>query len=213
MANNTFTIIHYDNANATQTTALASFVSAGGAYAAVGILDSGGAYYSSGILDSFSGGTYRVMGIWDGSFYHFSGVFNYDSIPSYFATGIMDSNSDYHATGGFDPAIGGSGFIMNGILSIGTYWGSYGVVSPSGPATFGILYDNAGFPTYAAYGAYGMNVGYGTYLIQGVTDGFGGVYNQGVLDSGTYYAEGCFNNTTDTYYPIEALDVLGGGLA
>lgn len=290
MANDTYTIVYYDSADTTQTTALASLVTAGGVdvgdgivdsssdyytdgifdgsayyvdgtysnvdghhsngimysgtyyssgiwdgaswyysgiydgltYNATGIYDAVGGYYASGILDG--GGTYYssgifygiyyYSGIWDGMFHYLSGIYAYGGAsPGYHVTGIMDSNSDYQATGGFDPATGGSGFIIDGILSYGTFWGDYGVVSPDGPATFGILYDAAGTPTYAAYGAYGTDVGYGTYQTQGVTDGTGNVYNQGVLGDGTYYADGCFNATTTTYYPIEALDVLGGGLA
>ena len=101
-------------------------------------------YHTDGILD-YTTLTRYAYGIWDGTAYSSSGIF--DGTTAH-GPGILGYDSVYRSSG-----------IWDGYFTYG--------------AT-GILYDDAGNPTYAA--------------------------------------EGCLNDTTDTYYPIEALDVLGGGL-
>jgi hypothetical protein len=205
-----------------------------------GILDETGTLRGFGI---FSGYAYSEFGLYAGGFgnvinttgilYYSSGTptFAVNGIHSgaegYTAVGILHSidriepngifdGSTYQTTGIYDSAT--SSFYTDGVVVMGVWRGTYGIAAQGvGYQSTGIVSDISGTLTYASNGIFdgatrfedGLFSSAGTRYSRGIYDGT----NDGVYDGTTAYADGCWNNTTSTYYPIEALDVLGGGLA
>ena len=98
---------------------------------------------------------------------------------------------------------------LSSLLSAGAVDAGIGVVDVFANWSNVGIADGSGF----TYGD-GILDGSGNYHGFGILDAIGDYHTSGIFDSGgNYYTDGCYNATTTTYYPIEALDVLGGGLA
>lgn len=172
-------------------------------YNAYGILDWDNVYYSYGILN---GDLWGSPTDWAG----YSGILTPYSLGSaataYYPDGIFDGSSRAY-----------DGIALRDLYSnlIITSWQGNGIYEADP------LYAST---TYNASGIFSDDdVFHGSGILY--YDGFSYVhasfgimdgeyyYATGVAASNTYYADGCWNDTTSTYYPIETLDVLGGGLA